>query len=65
MFCGYLVHFVSLHCNLLIVGLCPCLKALSYTDLFFMAGVDVEHGHWAVGGAVTRHELLSAHVWGV
>lgn len=30
-----------------------------------MAGVDVEHGHGAVGGAVTRHQLLRAHVRGV
>lgn len=33
--------------------------------LFLMAGADVEHGHGAVGGAVSRHKLLGTHVWGV
>lgn len=33
--------------------------------LCLMAGADVEHGHGAVWGAVSRHELLGAHVWGV
>lgn len=31
--------------------------------LLLVAGTNVEHGHGAVGGTVSRHELLGAHVW--
>lgn len=44
---------------------CDCPPTLVGAYLFLMAGADVEHSHGAVGGAVSRHELLGAHVWGV
>lgn len=48
------------------MGLCIyCLNTLAGAYLFLVAGANVEHRHGAVGGAVSRHELLRAHVWGV
>ena len=58
------LHFIT-HPGLMFMGSCPCMNTPEGAYLFLMAGADVEHGHGAVGRAVSRHELLGAHVWGV
>lgn len=58
------LHFIT-HPGLMFMGSCPCMNTPEGAYLFLMAGADVEHGHGAVGCAISRHELLGAHVWGV